>query len=106
MHPNVDETPIHHSYLTPDMIVFDTVYNPEQTLLIREARERTAATITGVELFVRQAGKQFELFTKIEPSLEMIRELVRKALSPLTKSLEDEARKSGLTEGEVETKAN
>jgi 3-dehydroquinate dehydratase / shikimate dehydrogenase len=100
MHPNVDETPIHHSFLTQDMVVFDTVYNPEQTLLIREARERKAGTITGVELFVRQAAKQFELFTKVEPSLEMIRELVRKALSPLTKALDDEARKSGLAEEE------
>ena len=34
MHPNVDETPFDKSYLKPAMIVFDTVYNPESTLLL------------------------------------------------------------------------
>src|SRR5262249_15153170 len=32
MHPNLDETPLHHSYLKPGLIVFDTVYTPETTL--------------------------------------------------------------------------
>ena len=42
------------------MIVFDTVYNPENTLLIKEAREQNCKYVTGVEMFVRQAGLQFE----------------------------------------------
>ena len=29
MHPNVDESPIHKTFLKPSMLVFDTVYNPE-----------------------------------------------------------------------------
>jgi 3-dehydroquinate dehydratase/shikimate dehydrogenase len=40
MHPDVDESPLHHGYLRPGMIVVDAVYTPEQTLLIKEARER------------------------------------------------------------------
>ena len=38
MHPNVDESPFNKSHLKPTMIVFDTVYNPESTLLLKEAR--------------------------------------------------------------------
>ena len=38
MHPNVDEAPCHFSILKPGMTVFDTIYRPETTLLIREAR--------------------------------------------------------------------
>ena len=40
MHPNVDETPLNKTFLKPSILVFDTVYNPESTLLIKEARER------------------------------------------------------------------
>jgi 3-dehydroquinate dehydratase/shikimate dehydrogenase len=84
MHPNVDESPLHGSFLRPGMVVFDTVYTPETTMLIREAKARGAQVITGVELFIRQAGAQFELFTGIQPPLEMMGKVLRRALSPVT----------------------
>jgi 3-dehydroquinate dehydratase/shikimate dehydrogenase len=71
--------------------VFDTVYNPETTLLIREAKARGCDTITGVDMFVRQAARQVELFTGQTPDLELMRGIVRKALSPLTRALDTEA---------------
>jgi 3-dehydroquinate dehydratase/shikimate dehydrogenase len=89
MHPNVDEAPIHFSFLNPGMTVFDTIYRPETTLLIREARSRGCHTITGVDMFVRQAARQFELFTGLTPDLELMREIVRKALSPLTHAFDE-----------------
>jgi 3-dehydroquinate dehydratase / shikimate dehydrogenase len=96
MHPNVDESPLHVSFLRPDLVVFDTVYNPEQTLLLREAKNRGCGIVNGVDMFVRQAAKQFELFTGITPNLDAMRELMRKAMSPLTKAMEEEAVKSGM----------
>jgi 3-dehydroquinate dehydratase/shikimate dehydrogenase len=84
MHPNVDEAPLHPSYLEPGLVVFDTVYTPEQTLLVKEARERGCHVITGVELFVRQAALQFRLFTGRDAPLELIRKVVKRALSPVT----------------------
>ncbi len=63
MHPNVDESPYEKHHLRPSMVVFDTVYNPEQTLLVKQAREKHAQVITGVDMFVRQAAIQFEYFT-------------------------------------------
>ena len=63
MHPNVDDSPYDKHYLRPSMIVFDAVYNPENTLLIKEARNRNCTVVTGVEMFVRQACLQFQLFT-------------------------------------------
>jgi 3-dehydroquinate dehydratase / shikimate dehydrogenase len=88
MHPNVDEAPVHFSVLKPGVLVFDTIYNPETTLLIREARSRGCETITGVDMFVRQAARQFELFVGHEPDRAIMRGIVRKALSPLTKAIE------------------
>jgi 3-dehydroquinate dehydratase/shikimate dehydrogenase len=92
MHPNLDETPIHHSFLKPGMMVFDTVYTPETTMLIREARERECHTLTGVDMFVRQAGLQFELFTGQPPPLELMTKLVRRAISPVHVVDDEEAK--------------
>jgi 3-dehydroquinate dehydratase/shikimate dehydrogenase len=81
MEPEVDEIPVHTSFLKPGLVVFDCVYTPENTLLINAARKRNCHVITGVEMFVRQAALQFRLFTGVEPSLEYLRDLVRKSLS-------------------------
>lgn len=83
MHPNVDESPLHSSYLKPEMTVFDTVYTPETTMLIRQARERGSRVITGVDMFVRQAGLQFQHFTGCDPPLDIMAQAMRRALSPL-----------------------
>ena len=84
MHPNVDESPIHPSFLKPGLTVFDTVYTPETTLLVKEARDRGCNVVTGVELFVRQAALQFQLFTGREAPVELMRKVVKRALSPVT----------------------
>jgi 3-dehydroquinate dehydratase/shikimate dehydrogenase len=83
MHPHVDETPLHHSFLRPGLIVFDTIYTPEQTLLVKEARERGCHIITGVDLFIRQAALQFKHFTGLPAPIELFRRVVRRALSPV-----------------------
>jgi 3-dehydroquinate dehydratase/shikimate dehydrogenase len=83
MHPNLDESPIHNSFLKPGLIVFDTIYTPETTMLVREARMRGCHVLTGVDMFVRQAGLQFKLFTGYDPPLELMRTVVRRALSPV-----------------------
>lgn len=83
MHPNLDECPVHSSFLKPGLYVFDTIYTPETTMLIREAQERGCHVLTGVEMFVRQAGLQFKLFSGKEAPLELMDKVVRRALSPV-----------------------
>jgi len=80
MHPNVDETPYEKHHLRPSMIVFDAVYNPENTLLVKEARNRNCTVVTGVDMFVRQACRQFELFTGLEGPADLMRETIRRAI--------------------------
>jgi 3-dehydroquinate dehydratase/shikimate dehydrogenase len=84
MHPNLDECPVHASILKQGMVVFETVYTPETTLLVKEARGRGCTVITGVDLFVRQAALQFRLFTGREPPIELMRKIVKRALSPVS----------------------
>jgi 3-dehydroquinate dehydratase/shikimate dehydrogenase len=83
MHPNVDETPFNKSHLKPAMIVFDTVYNPESTLLLKEARSHGCRIVTGVEMFIRQAALQFLLFTGQEAPEELMRETLKRAIGPV-----------------------
>ncbi len=83
MHPNMDESPVHPSLLKPGLVVMDCIYTPEQTLLVKEARTRGCHVLTGVDMFVRQAALQFQLFTGKEPPLELMRTVVKKALSPI-----------------------
>jgi 3-dehydroquinate dehydratase/shikimate dehydrogenase len=84
MHPHLDQSPLSRDYLKETMTVFDTVYTPESTLLVKDAREQGCKVITGVELFTRQAALQFQLFSGREPPLEQMQAVLRRALSPVT----------------------
>lgn len=81
MSPNVDDTPFLETWLQETMLVFDTIYNPEQTLLIRHARERGCRAVTGVEMFVRQAAAQYQLFTGQAPPVDSMRDTLRRSIS-------------------------
>ncbi len=81
MHPNINETPFPQHWFREEMGVFDTIYNPEQTLMLKEARERNCRTVSGIELFIRQAQTQFERFTGKSVSLDDLRETLRKGIS-------------------------
>lgn len=83
MHPNVDESPLNKSMLKPAMLVFDTVYNPESTLLLKEARSHGCRIVTGVEMFIRQAALQFFLFTGKEAPEGLMRETLKRAIGPV-----------------------
>jgi 3-dehydroquinate dehydratase / shikimate dehydrogenase len=62
--------------------VFDMVYNPENTLLIKEARAQDCTVVTGVEMFVRQACLQFQRFTGREAPSDLMRDVLKRAIGP------------------------
>ena len=76
-------------------LVFDLVYNPIDTPLIRMAREKGIPVVTGVEMFVHQGARQFEIWTgKPAPEEEMLRVVVH-ALRQQAESAKQETSKSG-----------
>jgi len=81
MHPHVDAAPLPAEYLKSDMTVFDTVYNPAETLLLKQARARGVKTIDGITMFVNQAAAQFQLFTGQSANLDLMRKVVLRALA-------------------------
>jgi 3-dehydroquinate dehydratase/shikimate dehydrogenase len=55
-------------------LVFDMVYNPLDTPLLKLAHSRGLAVISGMEMFVQQGARQFEIWTgKPAPEAEMMR---------------------------------
>jgi 3-dehydroquinate dehydratase/shikimate dehydrogenase len=76
MHPNVEATPVSAESLKRTMAVFDTVYNPAETLLLKEAKKKRAKTIDGLAMFVNQAMAQFKLFTGQDANAELMRNVV------------------------------
>ena len=82
MHPHtIDETPFAMNWFRDGTLVFDTVYNPENTLFLKEARQQGCRTVSGIEMFVRQAAEQFERFTGESSPLESMREALRRGIS-------------------------
>ncbi|XP_010240938.1 PREDICTED: bifunctional 3-dehydroquinate dehydratase/shikimate dehydrogenase, chloroplastic isoform X2 [Nelumbo nucifera] len=74
MQPKVDETPIPKKSLRFYSLVFDAVYTPKITRLLREAGESGITVVTGVEMFIRQAYVQYENFTGLPAPKELFRE--------------------------------
>jgi len=60
------ESPLARGDLRAGQIVFDAVYTPYDTALLRAARAAGAETVHGTEMFVEQAARQFLLYTGIE----------------------------------------
>jgi 3-dehydroquinate dehydratase/shikimate dehydrogenase len=81
MYPKVDATPVPEEALKANMAVFDTVYNPAQTLLLRQARNKGAKIIDGIAMFVNQAMAQFKLFTGAGGNADLMRATILENLN-------------------------
>ena len=83
MHPNVDDTPMPPAGFRPGMVVMDAVYHPENTMFLKLARERECRTVSGVDMFIRQAALQSQLYTGQAPPVELMKDVVRRKLGPI-----------------------
>ncbi len=81
MTPNIDETPVPFNLLKPDLTVFDIVYNPIKTRLLREAEEAGAKTISGLDMLLWQGALAFEKWTGVKAPIEVMRAEVIKGLT-------------------------
>jgi 3-dehydroquinate dehydratase/shikimate dehydrogenase len=81
MYPNIDQTPLPQECLREDMVVFDTVYNPAETLLLKQAKQADATTIDGISMFINQGLAQFKLFTGQNANPALMRKTISSCLS-------------------------
>jgi 3-dehydroquinate dehydratase/shikimate dehydrogenase len=80
MYPRVDQTPIPAEHLTGGY-VYDLVYNPSVTRLLRDAATRGLVTIGGLEMLVAQAREQFQWWVGTRPQSGVMREAALKRLA-------------------------
>jgi len=80
MSPNTSHALIESEMMRPRQCVFDIVYNPLETELLRRARQAGSTVVPGIGMFVHQAALQFRLWTGTEPPVQIMERVVRKSL--------------------------
>jgi len=82
MHPHDDATLVTADMMHPDLVVFDIVYNPVETRLLKEAKRAGVKKIVGgVKMLVYQGAASFKIWTKEEPPIKVMEKAVTDALS-------------------------
>jgi len=80
MNPNINDTPVTANLLRSGMIVYDIVYNPVETKLLKEAEAVGAVTIGGIDMLVWQGALAFEKWTGLKAPAELMKEEAIKLL--------------------------
>jgi shikimate 5-dehydrogenase len=78
MAPHIQATPL-PKHVLRGTVVFDAVYNPPMTKLLREAKSMGAKIVPGTEMYINQAARQFELYTGRKPDVHLMKRLLREA---------------------------
>ena len=81
MHPHLDQTLIPDRLLHSRLQVFEVIYNPRETRLLREAGARGLTVASGLAMFVYQAAAQFKMFTGEEAPRALMRKIVLESLT-------------------------
>jgi shikimate dehydrogenase len=81
MRPLMDETPVDRRHLARFLWVMDTLYNPLETRLLREAKAAGCGVITGLGMFIHQGAEQIRIWTGLEPPVELMTRVVKTTLA-------------------------
>lgn len=80
MTPRTAESLIPAELISPHHVVFDSVYTPLETQLLKDAKSAGAKVVPGLGMFVHQAAIQFELWTGAPAPVEVMERTVREFL--------------------------
>ena len=81
MHPHEHACPAPVEMLRSGMVVFDAVYNPIETTLLRAAKAKGCTTVSGFDMFVKQAAAQFEIWFGRPAPVSVMAQVVRERLA-------------------------
>ncbi len=81
MRPRIDQSPLDKSIkFHPRLLVYDLVYNPSETKLLKDARSASSKTCSGLGMLVRQGALAFTIWTGEEAPVEIMRQAAEEAL--------------------------
>jgi shikimate dehydrogenase len=80
MIPDTEQTLVSADMMHSSLVVFDLVYNPLQTKLLKEAKKAGAITIDGIRMLVLQGAASFSIWTGITPPVDVMERALRDIL--------------------------
>ena len=82
MHPNVDaDAIVGADDMHEDLVVFDAVYNPNETALIKQAIKANAKPVYGIKMLLYQGVESFKIWTGQNPPVDVMEDALRKTLN-------------------------
>ena len=72
MSPNIDQSPFPEDLFFPNTVIYDLVYNPRETKLVKDARAQGLQATTGLGMLIEQAALAFELWTGHTPPRDIL----------------------------------
>ena len=81
MFPNTEGSPLlSSSALHPDLVLYDTVFNPLETRLMKQFRAAGATAFGGLDMLVFQGARSFQIWTGVEPPVDSMKQAVLRTL--------------------------
>ncbi|MDO5823181.1 shikimate dehydrogenase [Methanobrevibacter sp.] len=82
MHPNINDNPIASGEnMHEDLVVFDAVYNPNETVLIKEAIKANAKPVYGIKMLLYQGAESFKIWTGRDAPVEVMEKALKQTLN-------------------------
>lgn len=82
MHPHIDDEPIAtFDNMHEDLVVFDAVYNPNETVLIKEAIKAGAKPVYGIKMLLYQGAESFKIWTGQDAPIDVMENALRQTLN-------------------------
>lgn len=82
MHPHVDDEPIARAEnMHGDLVVFDAVYNPNETVLIKEAIKAGAKPVYGIKMLLYQGAESFKIWTGRDAPVDVMEKALKETLN-------------------------
>jgi len=76
MYPKIDTSPISKDLLNENLFIFDIIYNPLQTRLLKDARETGSKTLNGLDMFINQGALAFKWWTGKKPDVKLMKKKI------------------------------
>lgn len=82
MHPNINDEPIVKAEkMDEDLVVFDAVYNPNETVLLKEAIKANAKPVYGIKMLLYQGAESFKIWTGKTAPVDVMEKALRNTLN-------------------------
>jgi shikimate dehydrogenase len=76
MHPKTDEMPLPENMLHRNLFVFDVIYNPLKTKLLKKAEKKGCRILGGLDMLVNQGAIAFEYWTGKTPDIHLMKTII------------------------------